>query len=241
MKKLVLTTLALAVGGSLAFSQGIVDIVNNSAGITTNNLSGGTGIAGGTSGSWDYEVLDLTSTAYAALSASQQTNLTTMTAGVLSEFDLWTDSTVSGANTSLHAGGINGAASATAANWAAPATGNSYGQGAGYDYYAIIGWSANEGSWLTVSNVLAGASTWAVSGAGNYGFFGVSSVVYNYAGNGGSAPSVSLWGTSAATGLAGSGGLTTFSLNSIVVPEPTTLALAGLGGLSMLFLRRRKS
>jgi len=36
-------------------------------------------------------------------------------------------------------------------------------------------------------------------------------------------------------------GLTPFGVALTSVPEPTTLALAGLGGLSMLFLRRRKS
>jgi hypothetical protein len=37
----------------------------------------------------------------------------------------------------------------------------------------------------------------------------------------------------------GSGGMNSFGVAP--VPEPTTLALAGLGGLSMLFLRRRKA
>jgi len=36
-------------------------------------------------------------------------------------------------------------------------------------------------------------------------------------------------------------GMNQFGVAVIAVPEPTTLALAGLGGLSMLFLRRRNS
>jgi hypothetical protein len=40
----------------------------------------------------------------------------------------------------------------------------------------------------------------------------------------------------------GSGGyFNNISISPVAVPEPTTLALAGLGGLSMLFLRRRKA
>jgi hypothetical protein len=40
----------------------------------------------------------------------------------------------------------------------------------------------------------------------------------------------------------GTGGMNQFGVTTInAVPEPTTLALAGLGGLSMLFLRRRKA
>jgi hypothetical protein len=35
------------------------------------------------------------------------------------------------------------------------------------------------------------------------------------------------------------GGITSFDLYAVQVPEPTTLSLAGLGGLSLLFLRRR--
>jgi len=40
------------------------------------------------------------------------------------------------------------------------------------------------------------------------------------------------------TSVFASGGISQFTLYA--VPEPATLALAGLGGISMLFLRRRK-
>jgi hypothetical protein len=46
-----------------------------------------------------------------------------------------------------------------------------------------------------------------------------------------------LWGGSAYTGLAGSGGLTGLTLEPI--PEPGTMVLAGLGSLSLLLFRRR--
>jgi len=41
--------------------------------------------------------------------------------------------------------------------------------------------------------------------------------------------------------LFSSSGMNQFGISVVGVPEPTTLALAGLGGLSTLFLRRRKS
>ena len=54
------------------------------------------------------------------------------------------------------------------------------------------------------------------------------------------------WGVNGGTVYVGDGSGPTDAINGFVVgevvpvPEPSTLALAGLGGLSLLFLRRRK-
>jgi hypothetical protein len=98
------------------------------------------------------------------------------------------------------------------------------------------------GSWAQVQAFLNAGTL-----ANQTGYFGQTATAYNYSGGGPSGLlAVDMWGTSS-TGLAGSGGIPTvggLTLNAIVpavTPEPTTLALAGLGGISMLFLRRRKA
>ena len=102
----------------------------------------------------------------------------------------------------------------------------------------LVGWSANLGStWQVVSNALA---NWAILGAsvpGDYAFFGTSATGYIAAGN--ADPGVSLFGSAAY-----SAGLPINSPNSqlyeLITPEPGPLALAGLGALVLLALRRRK-
>ncbi len=142
---------------------------------------------------------------------------------------------MSGGGNSIHAGGITSGASVAAQGWAAP-SGGTYST-AGIDYYTIVGWNTALGNWATISSELSAGTL------GGNGWFGQSATAYNYSGGGGSGlGAVSLFATTAQTGLAGSGGLP--AVGAIIlnpVPEPATLALAGLGGLSMLFLRRRKS
>lgn len=232
MKKLVLSTLALAAGTILSFGQGAIILYTTSPLVTTNNL-GHTGAAVGT-GTYSFEVLDMTSTAYAALTGNQQTGIYSLISNP-SDVALWTDTGVSGASFSaLHAGGINAAsAGVTAANWAQPTPNTSYSTATSYDYYTIIGYSASLGNWSTVSGLLSAGTVPASV------LFGQTSVAFNYAGVlGGSPGPVTLWAASSATQLAGSGGLTGLTL--MTVPEPGTLALAGLGGLAMLLIRRRK-
>jgi hypothetical protein len=102
----------------------------------------------------------------------------------------------------------------------------------------IVGWSANLGtSWLVVSNELANwTSTYEGTFVGN-SFFGVTAA--GFINPGSSNPGVAVTGTSA-----GSQGLPVNSpatpLYLLPVPEPSTMALAGLSGLSLLLFRRRK-
>ena len=241
MKKLILTTIFSVAGLSHCFSQGAIILNTTSALVTTNN-----GVASGAAAgaaTYYYAVLDMTLSQYNALNGGQQASVTNLFSP--STLALWTYSGVNGNNVSLHAGGIAGNATANgnvASNWAQPTQNGSYTTASSYDYYLIAGWSANEGtSWGTVSNELA-TSTWNVTGTGSW--FGVSALAYNYAGYspGGTPGAVSVWATSAATGLAGSGGITGLVLTPITaVPEPSTMALAALGGASLLLFRRRQS
>jgi len=93
-------------------------------------------------------------------------------------------------------------------------------------FYEVAGWSASLGpvfnpNWL---NNQFGAAT---------GFFGVSAIASGAAGGGSPvpAPALPLFG---GTGLGG------FNMNAVGVPEPTSMALAGLGAAALLIFRRRK-
>jgi len=95
----------------------------------------------------------------------------------------------------------------------------------------LVGWSAGLGSsWAQVAPLLA------ASFAGNsilnqyFGYSGIANIASGGVGSPAS-PATSIFGA----------GIQGFDLFAVPVPEPTTLALAGLGGLSMLFLRRRKA
>lgn len=245
MKKLVLTTMAVVAGAMLSHAQGSISLQGAKGVVQTNGatLGLGSGNLSTTALGYYFEVLDMSQSTYAGLTGSQSNGVANLFANG-ADASLWTDTGVSGVNqtSSLTAGGVIGEGTATgtsAANWGAP-TGNVYATGT-IDYYVIVGWSSNEGtSWATVASELENNS-WQILGAGAW--FGETAVGYNYSGGGpNTLNAVNVWGTSSASGLAGSGlGGTNPELVLTPVPEPTTLALAGLGGISMLFLRRRKA
>jgi len=99
--------------------------------------------------------------------------------------------------------------------------------GGGTYYFTIIGWSANLGTTysLAVANLTA---------AGQMGYFGQSAVSGPITvGNGAAIPAPTLMGASP--------NIPAFVLGSFNnVPEPGTLALAALGGASLLLFRRKK-
>jgi hypothetical protein len=141
------------------------------------------------------------------------------------------DAGLSAVNNSGYAGGINPLNPTTQATvpWASGTT----------DSIVMVGWSANLGTtWGVVSNLLATQTSFA-----DGSFFGVSKTGYI-------APNAANPGVTVFTTSAQSYGLPINGLNTqlyalptgVIVPEPTTLALAGLGGLSLLLFRRsRKS
>jgi hypothetical protein len=235
MKKLVLTTVcALAVTGA-AFAQGFanwgsasftsITAQTNTAvgplfgGAGTGGTVGNTGSATGTGLGYDYELLYTSYSGGGSLPTIP--NLTSLLT--------WQDAGLSATNgnTAGRLQVINGNAAA-AVPWAAGTT----------DSIVLVGWSANLGStWGAVSNELANDTYLAVL-AGQLGFFGVSNTGFIAAG----ASSIS-GATVFASGPVANTGTPIFSLNTqlygLAVPEPATMALVGLGGLSLMLFRRR--
>ncbi len=142
----------------------------------------------------------------------------------------WTVAQSGGANlvgnNYLVAGGIsgNGGANGVAVdNWAAGAT----------KFVEIVGWSVSLGtSWSQISAQLT-SGNWNADG-----FYGISSQGQVASGGVGTpaSPAAALFG---ATGQIANG-WTLAAVTATPTPEPTTLALAALGGISMLLIRRRK-
>ena len=136
MKTLILTTLALAAGIALTHAQGTVSIETTASEVYTNNGIAN-GPATGASGTFIFEVLDMTQGAWSGLSPVQQLEAYGLFTAP-SAINLWTDSGVSGINSTLHPGGINAVVDAVAANWAAPTSDVDYSTASSYDYYTIV-------------------------------------------------------------------------------------------------------
>ena len=241
MKKLIAIMAAVVGVATLSYGQGTVSLANGLSTyfVTTNGstLSQGTGNAGTGANSYYYALLVSTygGAAPTAISTSGGANQFSATVG-----SGWTFAGVMGTNNALTKGAIAAPASQVMAGgiWDGPTTA-SYTTGT-IRYYEVLGWSANEGTtWSAVSNSIA-TGTWNVTGAGSW--FGASAIGYNSSGGGtGGQPTVSIFATSSATGISGSGLTTPLVLTPVTpAPEPGTMALAALGGASLLLFRRRK-
>jgi hypothetical protein len=101
----------------------------------------------------------------------------------------------------------------------------------------LVGWSSNLGT--TWSDVLAKLNNW--GGGIENAYFGVSSSGY-ISPNAPGSPGATLFGSSAnANGTPiNSANTPLYLLSTTPVPEPATMALAALGGASLLLFRRRK-
>jgi hypothetical protein len=231
MKKIALTIVCALTTAGAAFAQGTVTWATPANSITAETnattyspLFGG-GAAGGptgitvssTAGTYDYALLYAT----AGIIASSSTNF-----AALFQSSDWTFSglTATNSSTANRLSPVGGSTTATVP-WANGTT----------DSVVLVGWSANLGSsWGVVSNLLA-TQTY---GANSY--FGVSSTGFINP-NLSPANGAAIFNT-AATGI---NGVPIDDLNMQLfllppVPEPATMALAGLSGLALVLFRRRK-
>jgi len=240
MKKLALTIVCAVATGGMAFAQGTIAYTAISAasftvqtnanfysplfggGATTTSGQGKTATA---HAGFYYELLyntDFTEAQVAGVNAPSN-SFSTMFNGA------WWDAGLSATNTATIGlvVPINGNAGATVP-WARPTTNN----------IVMVGWSSNLGTtWSVVSNVLA---NWTVD-QGNFSgnsFFGVSATGWITPATG--SPGATIFNNSPnVSGLPIGNALLT-QLYLLPVPEPSTMVLVGLGGLSLLLFRRRK-
>jgi len=228
MKK-ILTTLAVTGLTAAAFGQGLVNwsgvaglvIVQTNSTVYSSLTGGaatGSGTVGNTAGSG-------TSVYYYELLVSSTATTAPTTAANLSS---WLDTGLEAENSTAANGKIiqlNSGQSDVANNLAAGATVNT----------VLVGWSSNLGSsWATVENELA---NWSADGIAN-AYFGTS-IVGSYTGVASPGPGNPIFGA-VNSGLIANPSSSPMQIDLLQVPEPGTMALAALGGASMLLFCRKK-
>jgi hypothetical protein len=218
MKKILVIASSLALAGLSAQAQGLFNF-NNSVSATThmstNSVAGGaaTGQTLG-AGSYYYALFLSSSATTVANVGSGATAPTASAVGAYVFSDVnWT---LAGyATNSATLGRVAGNAAGVAPNGFA---------GASSAQFVVLGWSANLGS--TIAQVQSALT------AGTFGYIGESQVSgATTLGDGGLTPTPSVF---SAIG----GGFTLGATPA--VPEPGTMALAALGGASLLLFRRKK-
>jgi hypothetical protein len=246
MKKLVLTsifTLALAGGvfaqGNLAWnviSPAAMTAVTNAT--TYSPFFGGGSTGNGTVGS---TALASTGFYYELLYTGTYNG---STAGVapttLSGLGTWTDSGLEATNSIASAGKLVPVAGTPGATVAGMNAGSGPGTGT-TNYIMLVGWSANLGTTWGGAN---GAYTHLqsssyLSSLGTEAFFGISNLGFTSPATTATSPGATVFGTASTPYGTPINSLNT-PLYLVPVPEPGTMALAALGGASLLLFRRRK-
>jgi hypothetical protein len=230
MKKLALTIVCLSALTGVVFAQGSVNWSTISAAAMTaqTNSSQFSPLFGGGSGAGPSGDISVAGGGFyfqllfnTTLVRSTNANPTT-----LAELATWQDAGLSATNSTAQAGKlvpINGTTQATVP-WAAGVTNN----------IMLVGWSANLGTtWSAVSTKLQNWD-WFYPSA----YFGMSRTGWISPNN--FNPGATMFGLAQT-----SAGMPISSLNMqlyfLPIPEPGTMALAGLGGLILLMFRRRKA
>jgi hypothetical protein len=237
MKKIV-ATLSIIGAVATSFGQGFILSANSSGSqnVTTNNILDVTGASFGGSSSglvtgsggapqgYYYMLLMLP---YAGGATNNPTSLSSLVSG--GWLSGWTGAYATNA---LGAGRLGGLSSSTATP-----QNDTIGSA---NQFLVVGWSAGLGlgnpnnltsgsSWMSISNLIVNLSTGGSSAVAGY-------LGWSIIGTGVGQPNTSpeqIFG--GATGIQ-----SPFTLYAVPVPEPTTIALAGLGGISLLLFRRRK-
>jgi len=236
MKKTIITVSMLAAGVLASFGQGTIAVYSIASGyanytdpanyVSADNgayVTTGTGVAktASTAGAYYYALL-----------------VQPYTGSISTINPLDSNWAVGMMGTNFSTGGIKGAGGSAGAAVTGLST-----PGAAYnttvagteDYFLLVGWSSNLGtSWTGTGGVQSQLSSgnWAAQG-----YFGTSALGYAYGGGGAnSLPAPSIYGVT--TGAPG--GLTAgVTLYATPTPEPSTIALAGMGIASLVALRRR--
>ena len=238
MKKLALTTIAAISIASGAFAQGFVawsatpgpSVIGYTNSILTSTFTTGGGGASGLSqgAATGNTVAGGSSLFYYALMVNT-TGTATTTPTTLAGLSGWTYTGLAMTNGTT----ANGRLSPTvAATGAVPSTGAN-------ENFMLVGWSANLVGSTNVSTVLFDLNNWGTvqSGITGTAFFGVSAVATLTPSTSSSSPTA-VFGT----GLINNPSAAPMVLYSLLAPtpEPGTMALAALGGASLLLFRRRK-
>ena len=229
MKKILAIIALASVAAASVQAQGLVIFGNGSTSrVSTNSTVGGaaSGLVSATAGGFYYALFYSTSASNvggstAAVVGSSASGYVFNAANSAS----WTQVTSLGTNTTAgrFLGSASDANSATAVNGLA---------GGSAANFVVIGWSANLGSSVSALIASLAAGNW--SGTAYLGQSVVSGSLT--AGNGALVPTPALFGPSAPAMQ----GFTAGQLAPVAaVPEPGTMALAALGGASLLLFRRK--
>jgi hypothetical protein len=240
MKKIVLTITAITALASSSFAQGLIFFSGGSAASTRISTNS---VVGGPSGGAASTTAPVAGTYYYALFVSTANTASGSTSTAIDGnnsnyvFDNssgWTlvgiaqntaqagrFGAVSQGSTSGSQAGINGDGSLSVPSIA----------GGTSVHTVVVGWSAN------VATTLSGLIAWYDGGANTQGYIGQSAIGSGLAlGDGALVSTSNAMGTQAGQ----VGGFLLGLTNPTIIPEPGTMALAGLGGLSLLAFRRKK-